>query len=443
MRTRTRMRLYEAADVTAGDARHYAEKAGKWLEKELLVEDSDGVAEAARRLQDALGEHLAKLAKEFSQMEEKEYRERHRADSLRRLREQQLAELSERLVRARGVMSHLYGRAETLRHFGKGKTPRQPHDLIGFAERVVSVLRGKEPLPAKGPRFPGSVLDAEAIARHLEEAAGKLQKTLEELADHECGAGLYLMKKDALGKKLELAQQDVARVLGGLYRLGGYDNLDERVKKNHRKRRPRRRGRVGTADPASVADSRAIASPEEASRAASGQPGSLDQASLAASELPGSADRALVTASKPLASPEEASVAASQALTSPVGASTAACEPVESLEGASSAASQLSASAEGRSPGVFRTLASRLKAAIGSSEELPSPAEAVSGRSARGEPGENAAAVPNAHDTRALHPVRRRRAIGVTASHPVAERGSNGSEPSPQVPEREAHDMAA
>mgnify|MGYP006171501799 FL=1 len=429
MRTRTRMRLYVAADETAGDARHYAEKAGKWLEKELLVDDADGLGEAVQRVQDALGEHLAKLARELSKVEEQEYTERFRARTLRKRREEQVAELSGRLVMARGVMTHLYGRSEAVRYFGKGKTPRQPVRLVQLADRVIDRLRRAEPLPASGPKVPGSVLSTEAMAAHVEEMARKLEATLEDLAQRELGAGMYLLQKNQVEAKLELAQQDVARVLGGLYRLGGRERLDERVKKNHRKRRPRRRQKVETAERASAARVKAARSAE----GASAKRGTVAR----------SAGTASVKRGKLATSPEEVSMTASQALTSPECRSLTSSQVLTSGECLSLTSSQPRTSAECPVPEPSKVPTSPECRSSGCCEELTSRPEAVSKSSAFGEPGGNVVSEPNAHGLGALHPVRRRRANGVTASHPVPERGANGETAAPPVPGREAHDVAA
>lgn len=425
MRTRTRMRLYEAAGVTAGDARRFAERAGGWLEGTLVVKDPEAAGAAAATLQAALSEHLAALAEELSRLEELEYRERHRARGLRRTRDEQAAELSERLVRLRTVMTGLYGRTAAARTFGRGKTPRQPDRLLELANGVVAGLRGEEPLPEGGAKIPGSLIDAAALARHLEAAARALEATLDELADRETAAGVYLVRKQELGRRLEQAQQDVARVLGGIYRLGGQERLDERVRKNHARRRPRRRAGAGGSSVEAAAVGRAAA----ASMAGSEVLACRQEGPGAASDLAGIAQEASASPSEPVGSPEEASMTSPELLSSAEGASGTASEALTSSGEGSCAGSEPPRSSEGASFPRSEVLGTRPEGSAGPSEELRSRPEGVSGR--------------NAHGSWAWHPVRSRQASGATPSHQVSEGQTDGAEARHPILPEEATGLAA
>ena len=392
MRTKTRTRLYRAANETAGEARHDAGRTGQGLAKALKVSETRGVGEAAETLQHALGEHLAALAQELADAEDQEYRRRDRARELRRTRDEQTAELAEWIKRARGVVTIAYGETAIRRYFGRGKTPRQADELVELAARVVERLRKTAP-PAE-PRT-AVMVDTRVFAESLEQVETALRATLAELRRLEAGARRFLLNKRRLERQLEHAQQDAARILGGMYRLAGQGFRDERVRKVHRKRRLRRKKRApATASSLPASSTGASGTEPMVHTSASGAPGT-------SSSLPGS--------------PSGTPVTRSTVPTSAAGA-----------PGTSS-------SSPGSSSG----------APVRRSSDPSSRSGAVSERRATGEAAEIPAPERDADETRPWHPVRRRRATGVTASHPLPEQCADGESPALPDPGGEATDMAA
>lgn len=151
--------------------------------------------------------------------------------SARDARDEAAAQLNEKVVELRSVLTGMYS-AATARAVIIGATPRDPVALERFAGEVVQNL-GTVTWPK--PRFAGAGLDAAAVQQDLSGAREALQGALTQVASEEREAQGTLAKKNQAIEEYDRLFTGVATSLAGLFTLAGEQELAEKVRPSARR----------------------------------------------------------------------------------------------------------------------------------------------------------------------------------------------------------------
>lgn len=167
---------------------------------------------------------------------ERQLRRRERLRSRRvRHRNRVAGELRVLMVAGRGLSAHLFG-DDKLAEIGFARRVEEAAEaLLEQAVTVVDTVRGSGFVAPK-PRLRTFTADLRDLATDLEPALGRVRGALEDLEAARCDVRLALHDRN---EALEAFNRDflhIARIVEGLLRRAGLDDLAERVRPSTRRR---------------------------------------------------------------------------------------------------------------------------------------------------------------------------------------------------------------
>lgn len=167
-----------------------------------------------------------------------------RADdpAARETRDEAASAMYEAIVRARSLMEAVKA-GESVRFGLDGRTPRAASSMLAFAQNAVDSLRNSD----ESLGTLGIDVDTSALADQLQPALDGLADAVDTMAAEEREAEASLVKRDKVLAGWQRTYRSVARILEGVYRMAGADELADRV-------RPTIRRATGVDDPEDDAD---------------------------------------------------------------------------------------------------------------------------------------------------------------------------------------------
>ncbi|MGM0558395.1 MAG: hypothetical protein ACQEVA_18565 [Myxococcota bacterium] len=167
-----------------------------------------------------------------------------RADdpAAREARDVAAATMYEALIRARSLMEAVKV-GESVRFGLDGRTPRGASSLLAFAQNAVDSLRNT----SQSLGTLGIDIDTTTLADQLQPALDGLTDAVDTMATEEREAEATLVERDKVLERWERTYRSIARILEGVYRMAGEDDLADRV-------RPTIRRATGAEDPEDEVD---------------------------------------------------------------------------------------------------------------------------------------------------------------------------------------------